>query len=64
MVNDGPRRFILPQKQRDARLAACRACAEHFRPATQQCGRCDCVMPLKTWLKAATCPIGRWDAVD
>lgn len=44
---------------RDARLNICLSCPELIA-LTKQCKKCGCVMPLKTKLKAATCPLGKW----
>jgi hypothetical protein len=41
------------------RLDLCRGC-EHLIKATTQCTKCGCFMNLKTKLKAASCPIGKW----
>lgn len=40
------------------RLAICEGC-EHYM-ATQQCTKCGCFMPVKTKLKYAVCPVGKW----
>jgi hypothetical protein len=42
-----------------ARYKTCLDC-DRFLNITKQCKECGCVMPLKTKLKNATCPIGRW----
>lgn len=47
---------------RDGRYAACKDC-DRLIGLTKQCRECMCVMPAKTWLKDATCPIGKWGAV-
>lgn len=44
---------------RDARFATCKGCERLFKP-TASCRECGCFMALKTWLKDATCPLGRW----
>lgn len=44
---------------RDERLDACKGCEELFKP-TRTCKQCGCFMALKTWLKDATCPLGKW----
>lgn len=44
---------------KEARLSICRDCA-HWRPRTGRCGKCGCIMQLKTSLKNAKCPIGKW----
>jgi hypothetical protein len=44
---------------RKERMDICRTC-DHFSTATQRCGVCGCVMPLKTTLGPASCPIDKW----
>lgn len=41
------------------RLEICKSCPE-FIKLTTQCKKCGCIMKLKTVLKHATCPIGKW----
>ena len=47
---------------RDARYNICLGCDRLFKP-TSTCKECKCFMNRKTWLKDASCPIGKWDAV-
>jgi hypothetical protein len=44
---------------RDGRYETCKGC-EHFFNPIKMCRECGCNMPLKTWLKEATCPVGKW----
>jgi hypothetical protein len=44
---------------RDSRYEICKSC-EHFFNPIKMCRECGCNMPLKTWLKEASCPIGKW----
>lgn len=44
---------------RDSRYEVCKSC-EHFFNPIKMCRECGCSMPLKTWLKNATCPVGKW----
>jgi hypothetical protein len=44
------------------RLDICKACPELI-PLTHQCKKCGCIMNLKVKLAAASCPLGKWDAV-
>ena len=48
---------------RNARYEICRGCERFFKP-TRVCKECGCVMPLKTWLKDAECPIGKWGRTE
>lgn len=43
----------------ESRWAACQACEYFFKP-TGTCKKCGCFMKLKTKIKAASCPIGKW----
>jgi hypothetical protein len=47
---------------KELRMDACRNC-EFFVKLTQQCTKCGCIMPAKTSLPHASCPIGKWDSV-
>ena len=53
-----PRAERADSQVRSDRMLACRDC-EHFQFGVV-CGDCGCVMTLKTWLKDATCPLGKW----
>lgn len=37
----------------------CNSC-QFFNKAQDRCTKCGCNMAIKTYLKAATCPIGKW----
>ena len=41
------------------RYAICESC-EFFRPKSKSCSKCGCFMKLKTKLKDAHCPVGKW----
>ena len=41
------------------RFDACTSC-EFFIKPTSQCSKCGCLMNLKTKLKLAKCPVGKW----
>jgi hypothetical protein len=41
------------------RLDICKSCPELIKP-TSTCKKCGCFMKLKTHLKYAECPIGKW----
>ena len=63
--------LLVTSKVRSERLATCRSC-EHCVGATQSCGTlglgekvgdvklCGCIMPVKTTLKIASCPLDKW----
>lgn len=52
-------RIIQDQSIIDKRMEICRACPE-FLKLTNRCNKCGCVMPLKTKIRQAECPIGKW----
>ena len=45
------------------RIEHCRGC-EHLLPKINVCRKCGCFMPAKVRLKWASCPIGKWAAID
>lgn len=49
----------IDKETRDARYNVCLDCDRLFRP-TRTCKECGCFMSLKTWLKEAHCPLGKW----
>lgn len=49
------------EELKEKRMAICREC-EFFVSFTQQCKKCGCIMPAKTSLAEAFCPIHKWGA--
>jgi hypothetical protein len=45
------------------RLEICKVCPKFIKP-TSQCKECGCIMNLKTRLPNASCPLGKWAAVE
>lgn len=45
--------------EQSMRYSMCQDCPE-FIKLTSQCKQCGCIMKVKTKLKYATCPIGKW----
>jgi Family of unknown function (DUF6171) len=43
----------------DKRISECYSCEELIK-ITKQCKKCGCFMELKTKLKDASCPLGKW----
>jgi len=43
----------------EERMAICLGCPRLFKP-TKQCKECGCFMRIKTRLRSAECPIGKW----
>jgi hypothetical protein len=46
-------------EEQKSRMDICNGCPELI-DLTKQCKKCGCVMPLKTKLKMATCPLNKW----
>ena len=44
---------------RNERMDICNGC-ERFFKLTKSCKECGCFMSMKTWLKEAECPLGKW----
>jgi hypothetical protein len=47
----------------NSRMSTCLDCDRYIH-ITSQCKECGCIMPLKTKLKNASCPLGKWDIVE
>ena len=43
----------------ESRLAICNTCPA-FSKTLQKCRKCGCFMKLKSTLRQASCPIGKW----
>jgi hypothetical protein len=41
------------------RYSICKACPELIK-LTKQCKKCGCFMAVKSKMKAASCPLGKW----
>lgn len=52
--------LFVPDHVQNERYNICLGC-EHFYSLLKNCKICGCVMPLKTKLKQASCPIKKWD---
>lgn len=46
-------------EEAEKRLTICNSC-QFFRQRDQRCSRCGCYMAIKTYLKAESCPVGKW----
>jgi hypothetical protein len=57
MVNPNVER--LSDEKAEERYSICKSCPELFE-MTKQCKKCGCFMAIKTKLKDASCPIGKW----
>jgi len=49
----------LSDDERNNRYSICKTCPE-FIALTTQCKQCGCVMKIKSGMKQATCPLGKW----
>ena len=54
-----PRQPRSDQELIEARLAICSSC-EFLKKKRMQCMKCGCYMKLKSTLKQASCPVGKW----
>lgn len=49
----------ISEEEAAARFDICKLCPE-LLPITHQCKKCSCFMKVKTQLKDAVCPLGKW----
>lgn len=49
--------FSITEDQAATRLSICEGCEFYVNT---RCTKCGCYMAVKTHLKAATCPVGKW----
>ncbi len=56
-----PKTEYVDKNVSEERYSICLSCPE-FIKLTKQCKKCGCFMALKTKLKDAECPIGKWGA--
>lgn len=47
------------EEEASRRYAMCLECPRLIK-ATRQCRECGCIMPIKTKIADAVCPIGKW----
>jgi hypothetical protein len=57
MIN--PNTEYISEEEAESRMAICDSCPSLLN-ITKQCKECGCFMKLKTKLKNATCPLGKW----
>lgn len=57
-ISPGFGQNILEKEARQSRIEICESC-EHLTKL-KFCSKCNCFMPVKTWLRAKKCPIGNW----
>ena len=50
--------FFVDTEVREARYDICKACTSFT--VLKICNECHCIMPLKTKLRDAVCPLGKW----
>lgn len=46
-------------EEKNRRLSICNSC-EFFIRDQERCSKCGCYMAVKTYLKAESCPVGKW----
>ena len=51
--------YYVDENLEKERYDICLSCPELIA-LTKQCKQCGCVMPLKTKLRNAVCPLGKW----
>lgn len=49
--------FSLTEEEANKRLSICNQCEFY---TGSRCTKCGCYMATKTYLKAASCPVGKW----
>lgn len=49
---------VIDKDERQARIDLCESCENLTKLKT--CSKCNCFMPVKTWLKTKKCPINKW----
>ena len=54
-----PNEEKVSDEEASKRFSICEECPELIK-ITKQCKQCGCFMKLKTQLKEAKCPIGKW----
>jgi hypothetical protein len=53
--------MFVTEEQQKQRLDICKKC--EYLKKLDRCSKCGCVMSLKTKLKKAKCPIGKWGII-
>jgi hypothetical protein len=51
--------FKTDDEQANKRKEVCNSC-EFFNKSQERCTKCGCFMAVKVYLKASSCPIGKW----
>ena len=54
-----PKTEWLSEEESNKRYSICKECPELIK-LTTQCKKCGCVMKIKSKMKLAECPIGKW----
>lgn len=62
-INAIPESAKVPEEISQSRWDICSNCEFLYKP-TNTCKKCGCFMVLKTTLKAASCPIKKWDKYE
>ena len=51
--------LLANEKTTEQRLGICNRC-EHYVHMIKLCKKCGCIMPLKTKIQSANCPLKKW----
>ena len=56
---DCPDGVLASSEKAAQRMAICKACPS-YKSLAFMCGECKCIMPAKTRINSAECPLGKW----
>jgi hypothetical protein len=51
--------ITVESEEANRRKNICNGC-EFFNKAQERCSKCGCFMAVKAYIKAASCPVGKW----
>lgn len=54
------RKMVITEEDHIKRFDVCKSCAFYTLQAACSHPKCGCFLRVKTWLKAETCPEGKW----
>lgn len=52
--------LLASKEEKKQRLDICKKCEFVKNKVLLRCGKCECLLNLKTKLKEVVCPIGKW----
>jgi hypothetical protein len=56
---DCPEGTLASSEKATQRMDVCKACSS-YKSLLFMCGECNCIMPAKTRINSAECPLGKW----